>query len=78
MSYNGTMLTYQKMDKAHLVAACRKRGIDTEGTKDELVQRLEQWAAANGDEPEEALIDEEELAAITRELEQKEAALEHL
>eukprot|EP01047_Picozoa_sp_COSAG01_P136306 COSAG01_NODE_66665_length_269_cov_0.905882_1_plen_27_part_01 len=27
------------MDKAHLVAACRKRGRDTEGTKDELVQR---------------------------------------
>eukprot|EP01043_Picozoa_sp_COSAG02_P074646 COSAG02_NODE_15038_length_1210_cov_1.781278_1_plen_397_part_10 len=77
MTYKGSKLTYEKLDKAHLVAACRKRGLDTEGTKDELVQRMEQWAAANG-EPEDALIDEEEEAAIARELEQKEQAIEHL
>eukprot|EP01044_Picomonas_judraskeda_P001653 COSAG03_NODE_103_length_12731_cov_24.452502_4_plen_1686_part_01 len=75
MTVQGSKATYENMDKAHLVAACRRRGLDTEGTKDELVERMAEWAAANG---EQALVDEGEENAILLELERKEEALEHL
>ena len=78
LSYRGSKLTYRHLDKAHLVTACRKRGLDSEGTKAELVARMEEWSALWNEEDDEVVVDEEEEAAIVKELEEKDLAMRHL
>jgi len=66
---------YDEMGKAHLKKALQDMYLDTEGTHEEMIARLEE-AIADGDEMPE--ISPEEAAEITAETAAKAAALAHL
>eukprot|EP01046_Picozoa_sp_COSAG06_P018048 COSAG06_NODE_1244_length_10117_cov_130.600619_3_plen_521_part_01 len=67
---------YAKMSKSHLKKALKKQGLSTDGSRDELIQRLvEAIAAGSAEVP---VIDEAEASEMAAENAAKDAAVQHM